>query len=94
MMSFTGLEGTAVQAWLANAKQNSDVKTSGQRTALQVTSAVANIHKVIQDNNWSSQCCFWTFFRTSLLAFKDMADRGRLLPADFKYRPDKVRLNS
>ena len=22
--------------------------------------------------------------------FKDMADRGRLLPADFKYRPDKV----
>eukprot|EP00930_Biecheleria_cincta_P062935 TRINITY_DN48398_c0_g1_i1.p1 TRINITY_DN48398_c0_g1~~TRINITY_DN48398_c0_g1_i1.p1 ORF type:complete len:711 (+),score=157.14 TRINITY_DN48398_c0_g1_i1:79-2211(+) len=37
-------------------------------TALQVTSAVANIHKVVQD----------------------MADRGRLLPADFKYRPDKA----
>lgn len=36
--------------------------------ALQVTAAVANIHKVVQD----------------------MADRGRLLPADFKYRPDKA----
>lgn len=42
--------------------------TGLEGTASQVTAAVANIHKVIQD----------------------MADRGRLQPADFKYRPDKA----
>ncbi|CAK9062778.1 Protein BTR1 (Binding to ToMV RNA 1) [Durusdinium trenchii] len=64
------LAGTGVEVSIGkeNVMGMPDTPIGLEGTASQVTTAVANIHKVIQD----------------------MADRGRLLPADFKYRPDKA----
>lgn len=64
------LAGTGVEISIGkeNVMGMPDTPIGLEGTATQVTTAVANIHKVIQD----------------------MADRGRLLPADFKYRPDKA----
>ncbi|CAE7466018.1 unnamed protein product [Symbiodinium natans] len=64
------LEGTGVEISIGkeNVMGMPDTPIGLEGTAEQVTTAVANIHKVVQD----------------------MADRGRLLPADFKYRPEKA----
>eukprot|EP00438_Fugacium_kawagutii_P031485 Skav235039 [mRNA] locus=scaffold287:181265:182842:+ [translate_table: standard] len=64
------LAGTGVEISIGkeNVMSMPDTPIGLEGTAVQVTTAVANIHKVIQD----------------------MADRGRLLPTDFKYRPDKA----
>lgn len=61
-------EGVELSIGKENIMGMPDTPIGLEGTAGQVTTAVAAIHKVVQE----------------------MADRGRLMPADFKYRPDKA----